>query len=112
MNRDDCPEPQHALAEIKDIATQTSELIPEAEISTWDKVNWGVAITLAIGGLVAAPFSGGASLIATFLGIVWLLIDIVKKIRETAKDKATKAHADQLRSRLKFLAWCLGGATN
>lgn len=109
MNRSDCPERKDAVIEINSIAKQTKLLLPSAKISTWDKVNWGVALTLALGGLAAAPFSGGASLVLTILGVVWLLIDMVKKISETARDKKTRTDADQLYERLAFLAWCLQG---
>lgn len=107
MNRDDCPESDKALAEIKGIAYETRVLIPSAKISKWDKANWIIALTLALGGLAAAPFSGGTSLVLTILGIIWLLIDMVKKIRETARDKETKVRAEKLHERLEFLAWCL-----
>lgn len=108
MNKENCPELSDAVSEITEIAIQTQTLIPSANISAWDKLNWVVALVLAIGGLAAAPFSSGISLVATALGIIWLLIDMVKKISETARDNDAKTHAEKLHERLEFLAWCLG----
>ena len=107
MNRKDCPKKNDAIAEIVSIGKQIKKLIPFSTISKWDKINWGIALFLALGGLAAVPFSDGVSLIATILGIVWLLIDMAKKISETAKDEKTKQHADKLEERLIFLQWCL-----
>lgn len=107
MNRSDCPTLTDALAEVKDIAGKIKGLVPSAKFSTWDRVNFCVALAVALAGLAAAPFSAGLSLIATVIGIVWILIDMLEKIREKVKDKSIQEYAGELRERLLFLAWCI-----
>ena len=105
-DRLDCPEFSEAVREVVAIASRTRKLLPFARISLWDKINWGVALTIALAGLAAAPFSGGLSLIATLIGTIWIVIDILKKVREKSVNEKLNAEALTMECRVRFLEWC------
>jgi len=110
MDRSECPAPAAASVETQDIAKRLLQMVNEtAGISWWDKSNWAIGIALSVGGIVAAPFSGGASLALTVLGIIWVCVDMIKKIRETSTDGSTRRETSRMEKRVNFLLWCLEG---
>ncbi len=107
MNLSDCPAFDDALKEVVTMAKRIAGMPRSKNISRWEQANWSISLTLAVGGIVLAPVSGGLSLIASLLGIVWLLIDMLKKIRATSNCAAQQEEADGLLDRMNFLEWCL-----
>jgi hypothetical protein len=92
--------PRSVTEEIAEIEAELRQILPRARISRWDKWNWGVGLALATGGIVLAPLSAGLSLGATALGLVLILADMAKKIRESAQTDEDVRRADELIARL------------
>lgn len=107
MRLSDCPEGRQSREEISVLLRRGMDMLPSTDISPWDKTNWAVALTLAIGGITLSPVSGGLSLLASVLGILWLLTDIFKKIRDSSRDSEHQKEASDILERLDFLKWCL-----
>ena len=107
MNLPDCPKFEDTVREIKILAKRAFEILPSERISTWDKTNWSIALTIAIVGISLTQISGGLSLIASLLGILWLLIDVWKKIRETSTNEKRREEAADNIERIEFLVRCL-----
>ena len=90
-------------AEIAAIRTRLAALWPHARISRWDIGVWVAGGMLGIGGIVLAPVSGGLSLLASLLGLVLILIDVAKKLRDGARTPEARHEAIALLERLERL---------
>ena len=89
--------------ELLQIQREMLELKLNTGITSWDIAIWIIGGILAIIGLIAAPFSAGASLIATVLGLLLILVDAVKKIRDNAQNPEDRKRAQELINRTKAL---------
>ena len=74
MNRSDCPENSDAEREAHDIWERVRQRAKATKVTGWDKANWTISLLLSTAGIVAAPVSGGLSLVLTLGGCFGLLL--------------------------------------